>query len=702
MADLVARAVVLSRGATFLISNGRGDFAEGDQGFYAGDRRLLYRYEWRVGGMRPTALAGRAVDANRAQYFAAVPAYRKSGEGGIVLERQIELQEGRMREVLLLRNYGERDVTVPLELRCGSDFAHIFSVKRRVLGESAKHLREDVVPRFEDPKALLFSAPPELAPLALRLHFSAPPRSVALDAGRLTFRVQAPAGGAGELSLDCECVLRTPAEPRAHRATVQHAEPVVEARGRIGPALERAYARAMRDLHALAIRGRAVGLAEGDGAAAYAAGIPWYIALFGRDALLTSRMTLFAAPQYGDGSLRALASMRGRHFNEETGEAPGKILHEFRPQFDPAEKQSIPAFPYYGSVDATPLFLIALEEQVRCQDAGELLEDLGPAVRDAAAWLDGDGDPDRDGYLEYLRIGQHGLANQGWKDSWDAVHFRDGQLAEGPIALVEVQGYLYRARLAAARLLSALGDEEAAQQQRRRARMLRARFHPDFWMPERGFYALGLDAAKRRIDALTSNGAHVLWSGIAPARAAAAIAGAILSPPLYSGFGVRTLAAGEGRYNPISYHNGSVWPHDNALIAEGLLHYGHTTAAMQLLEALIGATALRGDRRLPELFAGFSTQETTEAVAYPSACPVQAWAAGVLPHAVALMLGLDVRDGAVRLRPAMPDGLDRLEVFGLRVLGETMDATLVRDRGGRVRAEVRGLHDLPVSIRRRP
>ncbi|MDA8346165.1 MAG: hypothetical protein M0Z66_11850 [Thermaerobacter sp.] len=700
MADLVARAVVLSRGTTFLITNGRGDISDGDQGFYSGDHRLLFRYEWRVAGHRPLPLGGRAVEANRAQYFAAVPAYRRSGEGGIVLEREILLQEGGLRDTVRLRNYGAKDVDVPLELRAGADFAHIFSVKRRVLGESSPQLRTGEKPRSDGTDSIVFSAPADLHPLGVSLRFSSTPEAAAADPGKLSFRILAPAGGEGSLVVDCATLPRIAVDVRRPHQGARLLGPQIEARGPLGPMFERAFSRALRDLHALAIRGRSIGLADKDTAAAFAAGIPWYIALFGRDALITSRMTLFATPQYGAGSLQALGKMRGRRVNPQTEEAPGKILHEFRPQLDPTETDAIPDFPYYGAVDATPLFLIALEEQVRCAGANALLHELLDAVHGAVSWLDGDGDPNKDGYLEYLRQGRHGLANQGWKDSWDAVHFRDGTLAEGPIALVEVQGYLYRARLAAANILTLAGDLEAARVQRSRARSLRQQFHRDFWMPEREFYAMGLDGEKRRIDALTSNGAQVLWTGIAPAKAAEHIAKAVLSAPLYSGFGVRTLAEGEGRYNPISYHNGSVWPHDNALIAEGLLRYGYPDAAMHILQSLIAATAVRIDRRLPELFAGFSRDETSEPVAYPSACPVQAWAAAVMPHAVALMLGITVVNGVVRLSPALPPGLDQLSISGLQVLGESVDATLERDRAGRVRARVDAPDGMQVVVRR--
>ncbi len=701
MADLVARAVVLSRGATFLITNGRGDISDGDQGFYSGDHRLLFRYEWRVDGHQPVPLGGRAVDANRAQYFAAVPAYRQAEEGGIVLEREIQLQEGALRDTVRVRNYGDRSVVVPLELSTGADFAHIFSVKRRVLGESSAQLRTSALPAREGEDAVVFQAPGDLAPLGVRLRFSQRPQELQGKSIGLGFHLEVAAGSQSTLVADCAALPGPAVEPLRTPWPTRLSGPTIEAGGPIGPMLERAYNRALRDLHALAIRGRSIGLADGDAAEAYAAGIPWYIALFGRDALLTSRMTLYAMPQYGAGSLLALGRMQGQKVNPKTDEAPGKILHEFRPQLDPREVDAIPDFPYYGSVDSTPLFLIALEEQVRCAGNEALGRDMIDHVRAAVGWLDGPGDPDKDGYLEYERQGRHGLTNQGWKDSWDAVHFRDGTLADGPIALTEVQGYLYAARIAAARLLTLGGDEGAGRTQYQKARRLRAQFHRDFWMPERDFYAMGLDKSKHRIDALSSNGAQVLWSGIVPADAAAKVAQTALAAPIYSGFGVRTLAAGEGRYNPISYHNGSVWPHDNALIAEGLLHYGHAEEAMRIVEALISATSVRIDRRLPELFAGFSREETSEPVAYPSACPVQAWAAAVMPHAVALMLGVSVERGLVRLSPVLPSGLNHLRISGLRVLGHSLDLSVERDRSGRVRLRVDEADGLRVVVRRR-
>lgn len=708
MAEIPQDAVILSRGATFLITDGLGDMWFGDHGLYDRDRRLLNRFMVTIHGERLLALSGRAIAPDHAQYFQAAPERHQGSLTGLVVERGLHLGEGFLEIMLRMRNYADHRLLIPVDVDLGSDFAHVFRVKRQVLGEDTDGIPEVQVLAAEQ------RGPDRWEIRAIRLpqhkgisiHASEVPQAYVTSEGHLhlSYALSLEAQAVTEVHLTVRrlAMARVTAVRRGRRAPSLPAPPVVRAKGELGSAFTRAYDRAVNDLYALALRGRSIGLAEGDSAVAYAAGIPWYIALFGRDALLTSRMTLYVAPEFGAGSLRALARLQGKCHDPLTGEEPGKILHEYRPEIESADRDIIPRFPYYGSVDATPLFLIGLEEQYRVTGNDGLVRDLKDAVLAAQAWLDGPGDRDGDGYLEYWREGRYGLLNQGWKDSWDAVHFADGQLAEGPIALVEVQGYAYLARLAAASLLDRVGETRLAEHHRVAAERLRRHFHKDFWLAERNFYALGLDGRKQRIDALTSNGAHVLWTGIAPRWAAAKVAGQIFLPHLWSGFGVRTLAVGEGRYNPISYHNGSVWPHDNALIAEGLRRYGFVDGAMRIVAALIDASVARWDRRLPELFAGFGRDETPEPVPYPSACPVQAWSAASVPHFLSLMLGIRVGQEEVTFHPALPEGIDRLEVLGLRLLDTRLDVLLERDRLGRVRVKVHAPGDLPVHVRRQP
>jgi len=687
-------AVVLSRGQTFMVLDSAGEALVGEQGLYAGDRRLCSRYAWRTGRRRSLLLSGRALSSGEAQFFLAVPAFAHDGRAELVLERRLGLLDGGFTDHVRLRNYGQRGHTIWLHLDLACDFAHVFHVKRNALGDAARSgcpsaPREDLGDgRFA------YSGRASAQGIVVRLEFSRPPDGAGED-GHLAFRVAVPARGAAEFSLRCALAPRVEAQPAQPAPRGEPSRPRLEASGALGPAFTQAFLRSLQDLEALSIRGGAIGMPSTDQSVAYAAGIPWYIALFGRDALLTSRMTVYCLPRQGEGSLRALAALQGRRSDPSTEEEPGKILHEYRPTPAPEAAALIPRFPYYGSVDATPLYLIALEEHVRCAGRPELAQELSDTVRAALRCIDAG--TDRHGYLRYQRHGGEGLVNQGWKDSWDAVHFPDGRLAEGPIALCEVQGYLYRARIAAARLLESYGDAAGALEQRRRASALRRSFDRDFWLG-RGCYALGLDGLDRPIGVLTSNSLHVLWTGIARQSRAQRLAREMLASPLWSGRGVRTLAAGEGRYDPVSYHNGSIWPHDNALIAEGLRHTGHPRPALAIVEALLRIARGRPERRLPELYSGFGTDESSEPVRYPAACPVQAWSAASVPHALSVMLGIVVAAGEVRLRPCLPSGLDSIDVEGLLVAGGRLDVHLARDRQGRLHCEADGDVPLPVRI----
>ncbi len=679
-----------------MILDAAGEMAVGEQGLYAGDRRICSRYAWRIARRRSLLLSGRALGAGEAQFFLVPPAYAHDGRAELVLERRVALLDGAFRDTLRLRNYGGHDRRIRLQLEFASDFAHVFHVKRNALGDGGTSGTKPVQGAQEGDRTYVFRAPPEQGGMTVRLRLSLPADQDLGDGAPLTFQLTIPAHGQAELGLTAGLdPAPEPARSAPCRSIPPH--PELDAGGQLGPVLVQAFRRSMQDLEALSIRGGAIGLASSDPNVAYAAGIPWYIALFGRDALIASRMSVFCLPRQGEGSLTALASMQGTRRDPETDEAPGKILHEFRPPPGPDVPTLIPRFPYYGSVDATLLFIIALEEHIRASGRGELLRDLEQNFRQALRWIDAS--VDQRGYLRYQRQGGEGLVNQGWKDSWDAVHFQDGRLAEGPIALVEVQGYLYRARILGARLLRELGDEPEARRQEGLAATLRRSFDRDFWL-ERGCYALGLDGEGRPIDALTSNSLHVLWSGIARRGRAARLAKDLLASPLWSGRGVRTLAAGEGRYNPVSYHNGSIWPHDNILIAEGLRRTGHPRQAMAVVEAMLRVARGRPERRLPELFSGFGKDESREPVRYPSACPVQAWSAASVPHIVTLLLGLVVAAKEVRLRPSLPPGLDRLDVDGLWVAGGRLDVHVARDRRGGLRCEVGGDARLPVRVLR--
>jgi glycogen debranching enzyme len=413
------------------------------------------------------------------------------------------------------------------------------------------------------------------------------------------------------------------------------------------------------------------------------AGIPWFATVFGRDALVTARQLLSFAPGLARGVLRVLAALQGRDENPERDEQPGKIIHEAR-YGEMAATGEIPFGRYYGSVDATPLFCVLLGAYARTTGDLALVRELWPAACAALRWIDRWGDRDGDGYVEYERMTEHGLANQGWKDSGDAIFHRDGRLAEPPIALVEVQGYRYAALEAMAELADAIGEDGGARW-RVEAESLRARINADFWLEDEDTYALALDRDKRPCEVVTSNPGHLLFCGVPDPVRAQRLARRLLRTDLFCGWGIRTVASGQPRYNPMSYHNGSVWPHDNALIAAGLRRYGRVDGVLQLLSALVEAAVRFDDRRLPELFCGFGRRRDTAPVPYPVACRPQAWAAGSVFLLLEAALGLEcdgVHRRVVFRQPQLPSWLAALEIRNLHAGDARLDVNVLRGKYG--------------------
>lgn len=433
------------------------------------------------------------------------------------------------------------------------------------------------------------------------------------------------------------------------------------------PALNRVVEQSLRDLRLL--------LLMPPTGPYVAAGIPWYATPFGRDGLITALQTLPINPAIARGTLRYLAAHQGRAVDSSRDEEPGKIMHEMR-SGETVSTGMMPFNPYYGSIDATPLFLVLLGRTQRWLADDALLQDLASAVQAALAWLDDYGDVDGDGYIEFQRRAGRGITNQGWKDSNDALQFPDGSYPNAPIALVEVQGYVYEARLVGAKVLRRLGDEAGATNQERRAAVLREHFNQDFWLADDSFLAQALDAYKKQIPAVTSNAGHALWSGIVDEKRAPLVARRLLADDMSSGWGVRTLSALYPSYNPLSYHNGSVWPHDTAIVAAGLKRYGHDTGPAILLEQIVAAAGGYLDARLPELYAGLPRQGGTHGpVPYPVSCSPQAWAAGSVFLLLQSVLGLEPDAGrnVLRVRPLFPLSLSIVRLQRLRVRGVVID-----------------------------
>ena len=441
--------------------------------------------------------------------------------------------------------------------------------------------------------------------------------------------------------------------------------------------LKHVYDRSIVDLAALRLHAEV----EGNEFSLPAAGMPWFMAIFGRDTLVTSYQSLWVGPELAKGALQALASLQGSEVNDFKDEEPGKILHEIR--FGELTALGVkPHRPYYGTSDATPLWLILLSEYWRLTGDDPIAHRLRPNAMRALEWIDSYGDRDGDGYVEYLTRSTQGLANQGWKDSGDGVLFADGRRAEPPIAICEVQGYVYDAKLRIAEVAEKVwGDHHLATDLREQAGKLFDRFNDDFWIGSRGgFYALGLDRDKKRIDSMTSNMGHLLWTGIVPPERAKTIVRHLFSDEMFTGWGIRTMSFKDVGYTPLRYHDGPVWPHDNSLISSGLARYGFRAEANRIAMAMLEAAAFTG-HRLPEVFAGYPRSETLFPVRYPTACSPQAWATAAPFMWLRIMMGLDVLDGEVVCDPNLPPEIGRLSLHGIHVLGGHYDVEAEGTKG---------------------
>ena len=655
---------------------------DGPDGLYFHDTRFLSALEFRLGRMPPLLLGSVVLDDNGALVVDMTNADLHDRSGRLWLARDALfasrfkfLFEDSCYERILVRRFGEVPRPVPIDLHFGADFADLFEVRgeRRVRRGtvSAKLLAADAVEfaylgldGLERRTCLRFDPAPTL------LTASSARWDVDLsrdEQARIVILTRCEAGE-GEAA---------PARPMrsAYRAVRRRSR---ERIGRLGSltssnALFNAVAaRSASDLDML-LSDTPYGLYP-------YAGVPWYSTIFGRDGLITAMQLLWIAPDIARGVLSTLALTQAKETDESADAEPGKIVHEMRGS-EMARLGEVPFGCYYGSVDATPLFVMLAGQYLERTGDLDTIRAIWPNVEAALAWIEGPADRDGDGFVEYQRMTRRGLANQGWKDSFDSIFHADGRLAEGPIALCEVQAYAFAARRAGAAIARSLGHADRADALDRAADALRERFEDSFWIEDLGCYALALDGDKAPCRVLSSNAGHTLFAGIAAPERAARLARLLMGRRFFSGWGIRTIAAGEPCYNPMSYHNGSVWPHDNAVIAMGLARYGHKAEVLRIFRGLFEAATHDELRRLPELFCGFAQRRGRGPTAYPVACSPQAWAAAAPFALVAAATGLDLDHGqaCVRLRhPALPAFLDRLDLKAVEVAGSRLDLRLCR------------------------
>ena len=663
-------------GTTFCISDALGDIEPGgSQGLFVADTRFVSLWKLRLDGLTLAPLSVIESDPSGGTFVSRLRPSVERPTPALVVSRDRYVGEG-MSELLSIENLSTSSLELRLVLDIGADFAHLFEVKEDRLVPRGFHSVEVVANEmrfdFRDGKR------------ARRLSVSIPGGAEA-GPGRISFVV--PVGARSKWSAPFEFTIRVdevelhprhrdgrpgPSTSAAGYRTWRAARPRFESSDEI---FTRALSRSVADIGALRILDE-----ELDEEAVIAAGAPWYMAMFGRDSLIASQMCLLLDPRMAAGTLRALARHQGRDVDPETEEEPGRILHEMRFRID-GGADGAGRSAYYGSIDSTPLFVCLLGEAVRFGLAEQELAALLPVADAALSWVENYGDKDGDGFVEYQRMTPRGLVNQGWKDSADGINFADGGIASAPIALCEVQGYVYAAWLARAEIADHLGDRGTADRCRERAHHLRQLFNDRFYVESKECFAVALDGDKRQVDSVTSNIGHVLWSGICTAELSEKIANHLVSPELFTGWGVRTLSSKMGAYNPMSYHNGSVWPHDTAIAVAGLVRYGFVEEAATIGLGLIEA-ADRFGGRLPELFCGFAKQEFAAPVSYPAACSPQAWASASLLSLVRSFAGIEANapHRTLRLRPAVPVELGTLSVSGLPLFGGSLTVKAVADK----------------------
>lgn len=706
MVGSIADAVSVKDEDLFLIVQPNGSMPlhhDHGLGLYYHDCRYLKGYTVRLDGIEPQVLVADESRGFAAEFQLTNPDLRdQSGKLipkeslGIRWERVLDGSALLLHERMTVHNFGLEPVHFDMRIDLACGFEDVFDVRGLLDERPGTPYR----PLWSDDGRLVFAYDGKDG-ITRTLQVTFGPGELRRHENGATRSFSVPARGAESWDLRLRIVDTDTSVKRVKtRQSVLdesdedarrwvHEHPRLETDGAL---LHRVFERSLRDLRML--RSRRFGHAF------FAAGVPWFATLFGRDSILSAYQLLAFDWHTAEETLRLLAKMQGTRVNEWRDEQPGKILHELRVG-ELAHLDEVPHNPYYGTVDATPLFLILLHAHARWRGSTALFTELRACAESALAWIDRYSGMQEGGYVTYRSASRKGLINQGWKDSGDAIVDADGSLAEPPIALIEVQGYVYAAWLGMAELFERIGEPATADKLRAKARDLKARLQRDFWLPKMEYAAMALQADGQPCDVVASNPGQALWTGVLDPEQAAKIARRLLEPDMFSGWGIRTLSTHEKRYNPIGYHLGTVWPHDNAFIAAGLRRYGFDEAAMRVFSGIFEAASHFPNMRLPEVFAGFARGDIQIPVHYPVACHPQAWAAGSLPLLVQTILGLEADGFANRLRvrrPMLPPAIDRLSIHGIHIGRGTVDVTFERRLGATRCRVLRSTGDVEVDV----
>ena len=676
MVRSISEAIVIKDSNLFFLSHSDGSVPfqlPHGFGLYYNDCRYLNGYSLRLGDTEPYSLVSNAFR----EFMAVLQLTNEEFEGvngqivpkeqlGTKWKRVISGRTLTLNDSFTFQNFGLEPLTFEASFRFRAAFEDVFSVR----GFCSEIATAQVPPRWNERSLFFQYRGKDNTRRELDVHFSFPPH--VRDGEIVRYRLSLAPQTVQEFHITFQVNESPDICPRKkvppveidtvekslegnYRRWLTH-EAKVESDSL---SLNRAILRSFRDLCVLE--------STQDGFHYFAAGIPWFATLFGRDSLITAIQTLAFNPSIAEETLRLLANFQGKEYNDWREEAPGKILHELR-LGELARCGHIPHTPYYGTIDATPLFLILMSRYTHWTGNLSLFRELRPAIESALHWIDSSSGEDR--YLKYESYNERGLANQGWKDSWDGITNSDGSLATAPIALVEVQGYVYEAKLGMADLIEKEGELSYANQLRTEAATLKKRFNQDFWSDKSSIFALARQKGGKLAEVVASNAGHALWSGIADDDKAKRVVHRLMEEDMFSGWGIRTLSEKEKRYNPLGYHLGTVWPHDNSIIANGFKRYGYGDQALKIFEGIFRSTIYFQYQRLPELFSGFSQKDYEVPVHYPVACHPQSWAAGTVPYFIETLLGLVPNAFSHRLtivKPQLPPFADRLEFRDLRV-----------------------------------